>query len=131
MSSSNGMSEPAEFDIVIKKGAEFELPFVLEDTSGPMNISTWSFKSQVRDAAGLLLLELYVVPVSLTAGSGKLYASASATAAISAANMDPRNPARFAVGNWDFFGGPSSATATEDNCYLQGAAKIYPRYSVR
>lgn len=125
------MSEPAEFDIVIKKGAEFELPFVLEDSDGPMNLSTWSFKSQVRDPNGLLLLELYVVNVNLAAGSGKLWASASATAAITAANTDPRNPTRFAVGNWDFFAGPAASTATEDNCYMQGAAKIYPRYSIR
>lgn len=130
------MQEPTEYDIVIKKGAEFELDFVLEDTDGPVNISTWSFKSQVRSPDGVLWLELYVVPtdglpLSLTAGAGRLYASASATRAITATSTDPRNPVRFGAGNWDFFAAPSATTGTIDDCYLQGVAKVYPRYSVR
>ena len=134
--STNAMAEPAEYDIVIKKGAEFELDFVLEDDSGPMDISTWSFKAQVRSPDSVLWLELYVlptsgVPLSLTAGAGRLYASASATRAITATETVPRNPVRFAAGNWDFFGAPSATTATVDDCYMQGVAKIYPRFSVR
>jgi hypothetical protein len=127
----NGMSEPAEYDIVIKKGAEFELPFIIETDSGVEDISTWSFKAQVRSPTdGALWLELYVVDVDMTNGSAKLWASASATGALTAAS-DPRSPARFAAGNWDFFAAPSAATATADTCFMQGVAKIYPRYSVR
>jgi len=125
------MDEPTEFDIVIKKGSEFSLDFTFEDDDGPLDLTTYSFKSQVRSPDGVLWLELSVVPISLTAGAVTLYAAASSTAAITATETSPRAPVRFAAGNWDLFASPSATTATTDSCLIQGVAKIYPRFSVR
>lgn len=134
--STSGMEEPKEYDIVIKKGAEFSLPLVLEDEDGPMDLTGWSFKSQLLTAPnGTVLLTFDVVETALSAGSVLVFAAASSTGAIPATAAggykDAVPPQKFYPGYWDFFGAPSSLTATSDQCYLQGIGKVYPRGTVR
>jgi hypothetical protein len=130
--STQGMEEPSEFDIVIKKGAEFSLPLTLEDADGYVNLTGYTFKAQVRtlpNEGGSLLIDLTVNTLSAVSGSIQLYAAASATAALS--GVTPTPPQRFYPAYYDLFAAPSAATGTQDKCYLQGMCKIYPRASVR
>ena len=130
---SAGMDEPAEFDIVIQRGVEFSLPIVIEDANGPVDLTGFSHKCQVRTQpheGGAPLLEVYVLPVAASAGSMRLWAAASSTAAITA-TATPNLPQRFFPGYYNYFAAPSATTGTTDKCYLMGVAKLYPRAVVR
>ncbi len=130
---SAGMDEPAEFDIVIQRGVEFSLPIVLEDANGPVDLTGYSHKCQVRTQpheGGALLLEVYVLPVAITAGSVRLYAAASSTAGITA-TATPNLPQRFFPAYYNYNAAPSASTGTSDKCWLMGVAKLYPRAVVR
>lgn len=130
---SAGMEEPAEFDIVVKRGAEFSLPLVLEDANGPIDLTGFSCKSQMRslpNESGVVMLEFQVQIVAAVSGSIRIYAAASSTAGISA-TYTPVPPQRFYPAYYDLMVAPSAATATQDKCYMQGVAKLYPRATVR
>ncbi len=132
-----GMEEPAEYDIVVQKGSIFELPFVIQNDSGPVDLTGFSFKAQLLDAPeGTALFTFDVVAVALTAGAVKLYAAASTTGLIGTAvtgtgYKNAVQPMKFYPGFYDFFASPSASTGTNDKCYLRGVAKIYPRGTKR
>lgn len=130
---SAGMDEPVEFDIVIQRGVEFSLPITIEDAAGPVDLTGFSHKCQVRTQpheGGVVLLEVYVLPVLAVSGSMRLYAAASSTAAITA-SATPTLPQRFFPAYYNYFAAPAGATGTSDKCYLMGVAKLFPRAVVR
>lgn len=128
-----GMDELPEYDIVVQKGTEFRLPVTIEDDSGPVDLTGFSFKASLLAApeAATALLEFDVQVVAAASGSLRLYASASSTALIGAVTglgyKDAVPPNKFYAGYYTLLGAPSAATATQDTCYLQGIVKVYPR----
>lgn len=130
-----GMEEPAEYDIVVKKGSKFELNFTIEDESGPKDLTGWSFKAQLlTKPGGTVLLTFDASSPGPLSGMVRVYAAASSTGNIPATAVgyaDPAPPAKFYPGYWDIFGAPTASVLTDDECVMQGVGKVYPRGSVR
>ena len=133
--STTGMDEPAEYDIVVKKGSKFELEFTLEDDAGPRNFSGWSGKAQLLVApGGPVLMDFQVTFPTPASGSVRVFAAASTTALIPATAQgykDAALPNKFFPGYWDCFAGPTASSGVDDECLMQGIGKVYPRGTVR
>lgn len=121
-------------DIELFQGGYAEFDYYVTDLNGdPVNLALYTIKSQVRTqpgALGELLLTFDVVDIGLSAGYFRLFASASACAAL----PDPLNvPARkYYNAAWDVFVAPTgAASATRDSQYAAGVAYIYPRTTQR
>lgn len=132
-----GMDELAEYDIVVKKGSKFELPLIIQDDDGPVDLTDFSIKAQLLSKpGGVPLLTFDIVATNLVGGAFNVFAAASSTAQIGTSvtgtgYADALPPQKFWAGYWDLLIAPSASVSVDDLCYLQGVAKVYPQGTTR